>query len=46
MRTDRRLCRTCSSYYKERYGYCVVSGRRVMGHITGRLCWRKKSKEK
>ena len=37
---DKRLCRTCASYYKD--GSCALAGRRVAGHIGGRKCWRGK----
>ena len=43
-RRDRRLCRTCVSYYRERYGYCTLIGKRIMGHIGSRPCWAKKPK--
>ncbi len=45
MRKDRRLCRTCASYNLERYGYCVLTGKRVQGYIGGRPCWRRRAKK-
>lgn len=39
-----RLCRTCASYYLERYGYCVLIGKRVQGWIGGRPCWKRREK--
>jgi len=44
-RKDRRLCRTCVSYYQERYGYCELVGKRVQGHIGGWPCWKRRSKK-
>jgi len=45
MRKDRRLCRTCVSYYVERYGHCVLIGRRVQGRVCGRACWKRRAKK-
>ena len=45
MRKDRRLCRTCVSYYLERYGHCVLIGKRVQGYIGGRPCWKRRVKK-
>jgi hypothetical protein len=45
VRTDRRLCRTCVSYYLERYGHCVLIGKRVQGWIGGRPCWKRRVKK-
>ena len=45
MRKDRRLCRTCVSYYVERYGHCVLIGRRVQGWVGGRACWKARARK-
>ena len=45
MRKDRRLCRTCVSYYRERYGHCVLIGKRVQGWIGGKPCWQRRTKK-
>lgn len=46
LRKDRRLCRTCVSYHKERYEWCAVHGVRVAGYIGGRACWLKRRARK
>ena len=45
MRKDRNLCRTCASYYMERYGHCVLIGKRVQGSTGGRPCWKRRAKK-
>jgi hypothetical protein len=45
VRKDRRLCRTCVSYYLERYGHCVLIGKRVQGWIGGKPCWQRRTKK-
>jgi hypothetical protein len=42
VRNDRRLCRTCVSYYLERYGHCVLIGKRVQGWLGGKPCWERR----
>jgi hypothetical protein len=33
------------SYYRERYGHCVLIGKRVQGWIGGKPCWQRRTKK-